>query len=95
MTEPETRPTATPAKSGILRRIAGAVAIGMVLFGILWYAVFSAVTAALVASGGTVVILAGASASDTFEMIFEAIASFVLGILSAIAGFFSSLFDWG
>jgi hypothetical protein len=47
-----------------------------------------------VASGGTVVLLAGASASDTIEAIFEAIANVVLGILAAIAAFFAAIMSF-
>ncbi len=92
MTEPRIDPTAAP-KSGILRRLAAGLIIGVLFYGLLWYTVFNAVTAALVASGGTVVLLAGASVSDVFEGIFDMIANIVLGILGAIADFFSSIFD--
>jgi hypothetical protein len=95
MTTPTPSPSSPPAGRSLLSRIAASVLIAFVLFGLLWYTVFNAVTAALVASGGTVVLLAGASASDAVETIFELIASIVLGIFSAIGAFFSSLFDWG
>lgn len=85
------------AKSGIVRRIAGAALLAALVFGLLWYTVFNAVTAALVASGGTVVLLAGASASDTLETVFEMIANVLLAILGAIVAVFAavmSFFDW-
>ena len=82
-----------PAKSsGLLRRVAATILIGLLLTGILWYTVFSAVTAALVGTGGTLIILAVASVSDTFEAIFETIANIVLGIFGAIAAFFAAIF---
>ena len=90
---PEAQPNQAQPKSGIVRRIAGATVLAVLVFGVLWYTVFNAVTAALVASGGTVVLLAGASASDTLETIFETIANVLLGILAAIADFVSSIFD--
>lgn len=64
------------------------------LFGILWATVFNAVTSAIVASGGAVVLVAGSSASETFLSIFDAVAEFILGIFGAIADVLSSLFDW-
>lgn len=94
---PEAKPNQAQPKSGIVRRIAGAAVLAAVVFGLLWYTVFNAVTAALVASGGTVVLLAGASASDTLETVFEMIANVLLGILAAIAAVFAaimSFFDW-
>jgi hypothetical protein len=77
----------------LARRIGGATLIAALVFGLLWYTIFNAVTAALVASGGTVVLLAGASASDTLETIFETIANILLAIVGAIADFFTSIFD--
>mgnify|MGYP001420606791 CR=1 FL=1 len=91
---PTPEPAPTPARSGLLRRIAGAAVITVLMFGLLWYTVFNAVTAALVASGGTVVLLAGASASDIVETIFETIANILLGILGAIAAAFAAVMSF-
>jgi gamma-glutamyl phosphate reductase len=91
MTEP-----ASPARSAavrFIRRTAAALLLGFVFFAILWMTVFNAVTSALVASGGAVVLVAGSSASETFQSIFEAIAEFILGVFGAIADFFSSIFN--
>jgi ABC-type nitrate/sulfonate/bicarbonate transport system permease component len=77
-----------------LRRVAGAALIALLVFGLLWYTVFNAVTSAILASGGAVVLVAGSSMSETFQSIFETIAEFILGIFGAIADFFSGLFDW-
>jgi hypothetical protein len=90
MSAPETVPDPRP-RSGPLRRGLGAAALALVLFGLLWYTVFSAVTAALVASGGTVVLLAGASVSDIVETVFEAIANALLAVLAAIAAVFAAI----
>ena len=65
----------------------------MLLFGLLWYMVFSAVTAALVAAGGTGVLVVGSSVSDTFEGLFEMLANIILGILAAIGAFFAAIFS--
>jgi hypothetical protein len=94
---PTNAPNGAQPKHGTTRRIAGAAVLAAVVFGLLWYTVFSAVTAALVASGGTVVLLAGASASDTLETVFETISNVLLAILAAIAAVFAaivSFFDW-
>lgn len=76
-----------------IRRTAAALILGFIFFAVLWATVFNAVTSAIVASGGAVVLVAGSSASETFQSIFEAIAEFILGIFGSIAGFFSSIFD--
>lgn len=55
---------------------------------------FNAVASAIVASGGAVVLVAGSSASETFQSIFETAAELVLGIFGAVADFIASLFDW-
>lgn len=95
MTGPATTPASTERSPVVrfIRRTAAALLLGVIFFGILWATVFNAVTSALVASGGAVVLVAGSSASETFQSIFEAIAEFILGIFGAIADFFSSIFD--
>jgi hypothetical protein len=87
-------PPAPPQNSNtFLRTIGVAAVVGLILFAVLWYTVFSAVTAALIAGGGTGVIVVGASVSDVFETLFEMLASIVLGILAAIAAFFAAIFS--
>ena len=85
-----------PAKSssrGIAGRIIVAAIVGVLLFGFLWYTIFSAVTAALIAAGGTGVLVVGSSVSDTFESLFEMLANILLGILAAIGVFFAAIFS--
>jgi uncharacterized RDD family membrane protein YckC len=77
-----------------IRRTAAALLLGFIVFAVLWLTVFNAVTSAIVASGGSIVLVAGSSASDTFQSIFETITEVILGIFGAIADFFSALFDW-
>jgi hypothetical protein len=89
----ERSPAERSPAARFFRRAAAAFLIGLFAYAILWYAVFNAVTSALVASGGAVVLVAGSSVSETFRSIFEAIADFILGIFAAIADFFSGLFD--
>lgn len=76
-----------------LRRILATSIIGFIFFVVLWMTIFNAMTSALVASGGAVVIVAGSSMSETFQAIFETVAELILGIFGAIAEFFSSIFS--
>jgi hypothetical protein len=79
---------------GIVGRMAVAAIIGVIVFAALWYTIFSAVTAAVIAAGGTGVLVIGSSASDTFESLFEMLANIVLGILAAIGAFFAAIFSF-
>jgi len=78
---------------GIGRRIAVAAIIGVILFSALWYLVFSAVTAPLIAAGGMGVLVVGSSVSDTLESLFEMLANILLGVLAAIGAFFAAIFS--
>lgn len=97
MTQPPATPSeptpSEPSRNGPLRRIAAAAVIGVLFFIVLWVTVFHAVTAALVSTGGAVVLVAGSSVSDSFQSLFDMVAEFVLGVFAAIADFFSSLFS--
>jgi choline-glycine betaine transporter len=82
-----------PRSNGFIRRIAVFVLIGVLMFGVLWYTIFSAVTAALIAAGGTGMLVVGTSVSDVFESLFEMLANIILGILAAIVAFFAAIFS--
>jgi hypothetical protein len=71
-----------------------AAIVGVILLAALWYTVFSAVTAALIAAGGTGVLVVGSSASDTVQSLLEMLANIVLGILAAIGAFFAAIFSF-
>jgi hypothetical protein len=86
-------PPPAPQPTKFLRNIAVAAVVGLILFGVLWYTIFSAVTAALIAAGGTGVIVVGSSVSDVFESLFELLASIVLAVLGAIAAVFAAIFS--
>jgi hypothetical protein len=88
----EQTPTKSPSR-GIACRIVAAAIVGVLLFGLLWYTVFSAVTAAPIAAGGTGVLVVGSSVSDAFESLFEMLANILLGILAAIGAFFAAIFS--
>jgi Flp pilus assembly protein TadB len=83
----------TGSSRRFLRALFIAAVVGVILFAALWYTVFSAVTAALVAAGGTGVLVVGSSASDTVESLLEMLANIVLGILAAIGAFFAAIFS--
>jgi hypothetical protein len=83
----------TKSQRGIAARIFVGAVLGLILFAVLWYTVFSAVTAALLAAGGTGVIVVGSSLSDVLETLFEMIANVILGILAAIGAFFAAIFS--
>ncbi len=90
--------TTPPAASHkrFLRTLAIAAVVGLILFAALWYTIFSAVTAALVAAGGTGLIVVGSSVSDVFESLLDMLMSAILAVLGAIAAVFAtilSIFD--
>jgi hypothetical protein len=81
------------SQRGIAARIVVGTVLGLILFAALWYTVFSAVTAALLAAGGTGIIVVGSSVSEVVETLFEMIANVILGILAAIGAFFAAIFS--
>jgi hypothetical protein len=82
-----------PKNSSFARRFVAALVLCLVVFGLLWYTVFSAVTAALVSAGVTGVLVIGSSTSDVFDTILDMLADMVLGILAAIGAFFAAIFS--
>jgi hypothetical protein len=86
-------PPPSPTPNRILRTLAVAGVVGLILFAVLWYTIFSAVTAAIIAAGGTGVIVVGSSASDVLESLFELLASIVMAVLGAIAAVFAAIFS--
>ena len=86
-------PPSAPQPNKLLRSVAVAAVIGLILFGVLWYTIFSAVTAAVIATGGTGVIVVGSSVSDVFESLLELLASVVLAVLGAVAAVFAAIFS--
>ena len=91
MNSPE--PAARPASiSSPARRIAVAVVLGGLVFTVLWIMVFSMVTSLLIGAGCCVVIVAASSASDLFEMLLDAVATVIFGVLAAVAAIFGAIF---
>ena len=88
--EPVTRPASA---SGLVRRIAATVIMSALVFLLLWLMAFSVFTSVLIASGCCVVVVAASAASDPVEMVLDAIAAVVFGVLGAIAAVFGAIFS--
>jgi hypothetical protein len=87
--EPAVRPAPSSSPA---RRIAAAVMLGGLVFAVLWIMVFSMVTSLLIGAGCCVVIVAATSVSDVFEMLLDAIATVIFGVLAVIAAIFAAIF---
>jgi hypothetical protein len=86
--EPAVRPA---SNSSPARRIAVAVILSGLVFVVLWIMVFSMVTSLLIGAGCCVVIVAVSSLSDLFEMLLDAVATVIFGVLEAIAAIFGAI----
>jgi hypothetical protein len=80
-----------PANAAI-RRIAAAFIISGLVFVLLWVTVFSLVTSLLVSAGCCVVLVAANTVSDIVEMVLDAVAAVVFGVLAAIGAVFAAIF---
>jgi len=90
MNSPE--PAARPASnSSPARRMAVAVILSGLVFVVLWIMVFSLVTSLLIGAGCCVVIVAASSLSDLFEMLLDAVATVIFGVLAVIAAIFGAI----
>jgi hypothetical protein len=92
MSPPET--AARPAsKSNPARRLAAAIMLSLLVFAVLWIMVFSMITSLLIGAGCCVVIVAASSLSDVIDMLLDAVATVVFGILAVIAAIFGAIFS--
>ena len=92
MNPPE--PAARPAtNSSPARRIAVAVILSGLVFAVLWIMVFNVVTSLLIGAGCCVVIVAASSLSDLFDMLLDALAAVIFGVLAFIAAIFGAIFS--
>ena len=92
MNPPE--PAARPASnSSPARRIAVAVILSGLVFAVLWIMVFNVVTSLLIGAGCCVVIVAASSLSDLFDMLLDALAAVIFGVLAFIAAIFGAIFS--
>ena len=90
MNSPE--PAAGPApNSSPARRIAAAVILSGLVFAVLWIMAFSMITSLLIGAGCCVVIVAASSLSDLVDMLLDAIASAIFGVLAVIAAIFAGI----
>ena len=90
MNSPE--PAVRPApNSSPARRIAAAVILSGLVFAVLWVMAFSMITSLLIGAGCCVVIVAASSLSDLVDMLLDAIASIIFGVLAVIAAIFGAI----
>lgn len=92
MNSPE--PVAQPASNGsAARRIAAAATLGCLVFAALWIMVFDMVASMLIGTACCAVIVAAGSASDVVDMLLDAVASVLLGIVAIIAAILGAIFS--
>jgi hypothetical protein len=90
MNPPE--PAARPApNSSPARRIAVAVILSGLVFVVLWITMFSMVMSLLIGAGCCVVIVAASSLSDLVDMLLDALATVIFGVLAVIAAIFGAI----
>jgi hypothetical protein len=80
-------PTSSPA-----HRIAVAVILSGLVFAVLWIMVFNMITSLLIGAGCCVVIVAASSLSDLVDMLLDAVATVMFGVLAVIAAIFGAIF---
>ena len=90
MSPPESAPRPT-SKSSPARRLAAAVMLSALVFAALWIMVFSMITSLLIGAGCCVVIVSASSLSDLVDMLLDAIASIIFGVLAVIAAIFGAI----
>jgi hypothetical protein len=91
MSSPET--AARPASnSNPARRIAVAVILSGLVFTVLWIMMFGMATSLLIGAGCCVVIVAASSASGLFEMLLDAVATAIFGVVAVIAAIVGAIF---
>ncbi|WP_141688235.1 hypothetical protein [Bradyrhizobium paxllaeri] len=86
-------PAAQPASNSPARRIAAALILSGLVFTVLWIMAFNVVISLLIGAGCCVVIVAAGSASDVVEMILDAVASVVFGVVAVIATIVGAIFS--
>lgn len=65
--------------------------LSVLVFAVLWIMVFSMVTSLLIGAGCCVVIVAASSVSDAVDMLLDALASVVFGVLAVVAAIFAAI----
>ena len=67
--------------------------LSVLVFAVLWTMVFSMITSLLIGAGCCVVIVAASSLSDVIDMLLDAVATVVFGVLAIIAAIFTAIFS--
>jgi len=92
MNSPE--PAGRPASnSSPARRLAVAVILSGMVFVVLWIVMVHMVTSLLIGAGCCVVIVAASSLSDLVDMLLDAVATVIFGVLAVIAAIFRAILD--
>ena len=91
MNSPEPAARAASTNSPV-RRIAVAVILSGLVFVLLWIMMFNMVTSLLIGAGCCVVIVAASSLSDLVDMLLDAVATVIFGVLAVIAAIFGAIF---
>jgi hypothetical protein len=92
MNSPE--PAGRPASnSSPARRLSVAVILSGLVFVVLWIMMFNMVTSLLIGAGCCVVIVAASSLSDLVDMLLDAVATVIFGVLAVIAAIFGAILD--
>ncbi|MGY2902977.1 hypothetical protein [Bradyrhizobium sp. URHC0002] len=86
--QPAVRPASNNSPA---RRVAVAVLLSGLVFTVLWIMVFSMVTSLLIGAGCCVVIVAASSLSDLVDMLLDAVATVIFGVLAVIAAIFGAI----
>ena len=97
MNTPAESPPRPASTSRVVRRVAVAAIMGVLVFFTLWLMAVSFVTSVLIASCFCAVTVVASSVSDLIERVLDAIAAVIFGIFAAIAAVFAaifSLFGW-
>jgi hypothetical protein len=81
------------SNSSPARRLAAAVMLSGMVFVALWIMVFNMITSLLIAAGCCAVIVAASSLSDVIDMLLDAVATVVFGMLAIIAAIFAAIFS--
>ena len=87
-------PPARPAPgSSAAHRIATAVALGTLVFTMLWITMFGLVTSMLIGTACCAVIVAASSVSDVVEMLLDAVSAVIWGVVAMVAAIFGAIFS--
>ena len=93
MNAPVESPPRPASTSRVVRRVAVAAIMGVLVFFALWLMAVSFVTSVLIASCFCAVTVGASSVSDLVEAVLDAIAAVIFGILAAIAAVIAAIFS--